>query len=601
MTSRDSTGQPGSGEHDLARVERTDPDRFTRELAAMPLRDQVLTVLALPPERRAHALLHGPRPMRLVRSLPAPDFFLTIREIGPVDALPLLGLASAPQLQHILDLESWRADRYDGLRAGAWVALLAEAGEPTVRRVIRAAEDSELTLLFQTWARTEQIEIDDQEPVHGHGLTDAGDERGLLAPDGAHRFRPAIPEHGPAMQRVATVLFLDDPGRYQRVIWGCLSETPSQNEDEALRWRNSRLEEHGYPPWDEAITIYAAPSKVPSPPPAPIEVRPEDAPTVARFPLAALEQGGGLATALAQASETEIETALAQLLSIAARVVVADGHDTGDPLSQVRAIRKAAGTVDIGLASAFAATAERPSDLVRRVALVEIFRAGHARVAELQRRANALVRDGWAAVHPDALQFLDAPIRPRIEGLLGNRPLHHVVGAKNPAESYRDFERPEDVEETRGALEIAEVLGEVFVGRLGVDLERLLADALARSRDVPRFSTLFTTLLAWNAVRGELRLEPLGEDDAADFLRTVASRRTAPPDAPERALAGVIDRITERTATGPRERGVLAGFGRACLERLASECGGLEPGIPIDDRHVSCLWLAADGADKDPR
>ena len=141
----------------------------------------------------------------------------------------------------------------------------------------------------------------------------------------------------------------------------------------------------------------------------------------------------------------------------------------------------------------------------------------------------------------------------------------------------------------------------MFVDRLGVDLERLLADARARTRDVPRFSTLFTTLLAWNAVHGELRLEPLGERDAADFLRTVASRRTAAPDAPERALAAVVDRIVERTASGPRERGVIAAFGRACLERLATECGGLEPGTPIDDRHVSCLWLATDDPGEEPR
>ena len=559
----------------------------------MPLRDQVLAVLALPPERRADALLHGPRPMRLVRSVPAPDLYLTIREIGPVDALPILALASAPQLQHVLDLESWRADRYDGLRAGAWVALLAEAGEATLRRVVRAAEDSEVALLFQAWARTEQIEIDDQEPVHGRGGSDVGDERGLLAPDGAHRFRPEIAEHGPAIQRLATVLFHDDPGRYQRILWACLSETPSQNEDEALRWRNSRLEEYGYPPWDEAVTIYAPPSKGPSPPPSAVGDGPEGAPMVARFPLAALERGGELATALEQASASEIETVLAQLLSLAARIVVADGLDTGDPMSQVRAVHKAAGTIEIGLAAARAATGEPPIEILRRVALVEVFRAGHARVAELRRRARALERDGWAAAHPDALQFLDAPIRPRIEGLLGDRPRYHVVGAKNPAEAYREFERPEEVDETRGALDLAEVLGAIFVERLGVDLDRLLADARARGRDVPRFSTLFTTLLAWNATRGEPRLEPLGEADAADFLRTVASRRTAPPDAPERALTAAIDLIAERVSLDPRERGVLAAFGRACLERLASECGGLDPGIPLDDRHVSCLWLDA--------
>ena len=33
--------------------------------------------------------------------------------MGPADSLPLLGLASAAQLQHLLDLEAWRNDRLD--------------------------------------------------------------------------------------------------------------------------------------------------------------------------------------------------------------------------------------------------------------------------------------------------------------------------------------------------------------------------------------------------------------------------------------------------------------------------------------------------------
>ena len=42
----------------------------------------------------------------------------------------------------------------------------------------------------------------------------------------------------------------------------------------------------------------------------------------------------------------------------------------------------------------------------------------------------------------------------------------------------------------------------------------------------------------------------------------------------------------------PREAAVLSSFGRYALERLADECGSLDPGVPVDPRHLSCLLLA---------
>ena len=110
------------------------------------VREQAELALRLPPRERLTLLLHAPRPMRLVRSLPDADLYLTVREIGPADAMPLMKLASASQILHLLDLESWRRDRFDGDRSGAWVALLLEADESALRRFLRTADDEHLAL-----------------------------------------------------------------------------------------------------------------------------------------------------------------------------------------------------------------------------------------------------------------------------------------------------------------------------------------------------------------------------------------------------------------------------------------------------------------------
>jgi len=592
MSVPDAPTPISGGPVEMARLARSDPDRFREEMARRSDRDQVLTVLAMKPADRLWALTHAPRPMRLVRSVPAPDLYLTVREVGPVEALPLIALASPEQILHVVDLESWRGDRFDGSRAGAWAAVLVEAGESTLRRFLRAADDAELALLFQDWARVEAMEVDDQMPVHGPGGTESGDERGTVSPDGWHRFRPEVPAHAPAVRRLAEALSHDDPKRYQRVLWAALSEMPSQLEEDALRWRSSRLEERGFPPWDEAIQVYAAPAGVPIPPPT-IDADGEPA---ARFPLVAVGREGRLAAALDRASPATVESCLAQWLALASRVIVADGLDTGDPTSHVRAGVKVAGLVEIGLAGEPGADDARLAE----VALIEWFRRGHARILRLRDRAATLVRTGWASTHPSAVSLLDSPILERVEALVGERPSYYELSVDGAHGAEREFRRPEEVDETAAAVELAEVVGDVVVAGLGLDVARVI-EAFRRTEGIaePKFSTLLLTALAWSAARTELRLEPLPEPVVADFLRDVASRRTASPDAPERALGGLLVRLVERVPLEPRRRGVLEAYGRACLERLADECAGLDPGVPADPRHVSCLWLG--GAEESAR
>ena len=71
----------------------------------------------------------------------------------------------------------------------------------------------------------------------------------------------------------------------------------------------------------------------------------------------------------------------------------------------------------------------------------------------------------------------------------------------------------------------------------------------------------------------------------------MASRRTADPEAPARALEAWVQRLTEEFEIEARPAAVLLAFGGACLELLAAECGALDPGIPADPHFISCLLI----------
>ena len=580
---------PGEAERLLARLAdlaRTAPNELAASVARLDVREQAELALRLPPARRIELLLHAPKPLRLVRALPDQDFYLTVREVGPADSMPVLSLASASQLIHLMDLEAWRGDRFDALRAGAWVALLLEAGEPPARRFLRAADDELLVLLLVGWAKVEQIEYEDSPGQHGHGEGDGGTERGTITPDGYHRFAPEIQEHVPAVRRLLELFRVEEPDRYQRLLWAALWELPSEVEEQALHWRQSRLEEHGFPSREDALSIYAPPAgagEATRPP----EVADGDVLEAPRSLLMVLPAEDALVRTVDSLAGDVRERVLFELLSVANRVLVADAWDPGDPAAHRAAMHKAAGLVALALESRDAARAELAADVLGRVPVIELFREGHARAVALERRARALSRSGWAACHPRALDLLDPPIRERVQALLGPRPLYVEPPAADRPARRREFRTVAEIEETAAALEMSEVLGALWSERLGLDLPTWLR----REGGALGFGALWNTMLAWHATRGELKTEALPEDVAADFLRTVASRRTAAPDAPARALAALLAELVRTVGLGAREVAVLESFGRYGLERLAEECGGLDPGVPIAPRDVTCLLL----------
>ena len=566
-----------------------DPQAIERRLHGLNVRQQADLALRQPPERRLELLLHAPQPMRAVRALPGAEFYATVRELGPTDALPLVALGSASQLAHLLDLESWRRERFDGERAGAWIALLAEAGDPPLRRWLRNTDDEGLALLLRHWARPEPVEPgDDASPARAHARAETADERGTFTPDGAYRVRPKRSGHLPALLHLLRLFFGEDPERYMRVLNDATMDLPSALEEEALRWRQSRIEEHGYPPFEEALAIYAPPGGRAEPPVIPAPADPDGLPA----PRSPLRASGGvmarLAADLDRLPEGLRERALYEIVAVANRVLVADGGDTGDPGAHRAALDKAAATVALALEARVARALSPLADVLERTPVVELFREGHARVAQARVEAERLLSAGWPRGRREALELMDPPAGQRVAALLERRPAYLELAAEGRGR-LREFRTLGEIEETRAAVALTAVAGRVLVEHLGLDVERVLA---LEPDGAPRhLGTFLLTLLAWHAARGAWRGDPLSPAVARDFLRQVASRRAAPAGAPERALEALLRGLTARLALAEREVALLRIFGHAALERLAAECGDLDPERDIDPRFVSCLVI----------
>lgn len=261
------------------------------------------------------------------------------------------------------------------------------------------------------------------------------------------------------------------------------------------------------------------------------------------------------------------------------------------PGSHRHALLKAGNYVRIALALRGANDAIAAARSLEEIPALELFREGYAEATGLQHRARRLTVDGWASAHPRALELLDPPLRNQVEALLDGRPRFFEISEDGETGLLRDFASLREVADTRVALEMAEDVGELLVNRLGLDVQRVLGAPETPAAGPPRFGAIFGTVLAWHATRGEVRGDPLPDDVTADFLRTVASRRTAGPDAPARALEGLLRSLDERFDLGPRQTSVLQAFGRFCLVRIAEECASLDPGTPVEPSLLTSLQV----------
>jgi hypothetical protein len=160
----------------------------------------------------------------------------------------------------------------------------------------------------------------------------------------------------------------------QSIAW----EQPAENEEWALRWRAGRLQDLGFPSWEEAMAIYAHPradelSKLPAAAPPMGEwhlpVFMPELPAVADSKLSLFRAAALL--------DDDARRAFAYaFLALANQVAVADKLPLGDAESIPTAIEKAAQVASRGLDALAERLSVQPVEVLRRAPLARLFRVG---------------------------------------------------------------------------------------------------------------------------------------------------------------------------------------------------------------------------------
>lgn len=374
-TLQGGAANPGSARRILALAAK-DRAAARRALAQFSFRQQAALICAAPLARRAALLDLIEAPEQVVPALPPAEFCYTLRQIGLSDAVWLITCASEKQLAAALDLDAWRGWQPDLSRAQEWLRAIAEAGESALLRAARALDMELLLLLLRSRAQV-LLRLQSDE--------DWSPPPGVQTLDGAFYLLALRADDDLAdLLALLRVLFERDYWRYFRLLQAVPWEQGAEAEEWALRWRNGRLADLGFPAPEDAKRIYArlAPGELAQLPQAPQPPPPAEVPAWTAVLPAPTASGGGegfaLFRAIAALPEPERRPHILAFLALVNRVAVADEAPLGEPETMPQALRKAVERASLGLSFLARENGLPLADALRRAPVERLFLVGHA-------------------------------------------------------------------------------------------------------------------------------------------------------------------------------------------------------------------------------
>lgn len=514
-------------------------DPFVEERAALAVAEG---------RRKLDVILDSRDPEALVRSLPAEDVYFAIQELGLEDAGPLVRLADAEQFRTFVDLDVWEDYELQPRRLLLWLRLARGEDVEAYREKVRALDIEVLELLVRGVVRVVDLEEDEG--------AENEDFEGTVERTPEGRFLLVYSQDGPeyaAARRLVEELYEEDPFQAGRFLYAIRWEFESELVETALRWRQGRLADLGFPSPEEAASLYARiDPKAALPPPPGVPDQPPG------FFLARPDPRSFLDRSVDGMTGERREDVALELVTVLNAALVADRIHPSE-LEKVEATALAVrGTLSLGLESLAGSDPARGAAILSNTALKRVFQVGFTKTLELRWRAERAAKE--LPLRMDGAFLPDFPWGEGLSALFLHRPRFAFARGRR-----RPFGSLEDVSEGERALEAIEEVGRALQDR-GLDLQRAREAVLGAWGEAGLARVRWSDLLLTSVARGMAGLEPrfdsLPSERLEEAIRaTFDEEGKVRPEAEAAILASLGD--------GGDPRGFAAG----ALRRLEEELG----------------------------
>ena len=389
----------------------------------------------LPGDKILDRLLEIEKSREIVQSLSPGDFYWLVKKIGDEDCVPLLRLASADQWQYLIDLEIWKRDRVDVALSWNWVKRLQLAD--SARVIEWLLSEGETFTYYHLFRGVELIVISDNDEAYTL-------PEGFFSLDGNIYIRVIDSDHRETIESIIREIARQDFPRYQALVLGLGGLLPAETEEKLYRMKNVRLAEHGFLPYEEAVSVYAPlePEKLgigKEKGHDGIVVDDEVRSVVSLSPLVHAETKNLLTEGIFRTTDPAfLDRIRLEFAGLCNQLLAADGLLTPDLDVLTRSCRKAARYLNLALERLGGRDLSKAQEVLHNYSLVELFRIGFGLALKMKWEAERWTKESWFNDQDLDVDFWGERWGGVLEGLLSGRPEYYVGGQEE--EEYRDFE-----------------------------------------------------------------------------------------------------------------------------------------------------------------
>ncbi len=499
-------------------------------------------ILAVAPERRAHAIIEADNTAEIMEAIAPQDAYLIIKESWEDDGQILLQYVNQEKLRTFFDLDCWLKDEFSLEDLVEWLWTLLEVSSEKAVDALAAMDIELLIMFFQHYLEITHVNpTDDDIPDL---LAD-----GFESMDNTYFFRfKEGGEEADLVRSVIKLLFNSNQQLYAGIMINADWEMPSQMEESAYANRSLRMMELGFPSMQESLTIYRKAK------PAVMSLDEKKVPRSGdegySLPVAyrePLKSGGELIiSALQQADPETSDRLLFEMVYLSNKIMMADYKAVNDSAAFIEAGSKAKGLLSIGLAW-ICREQDVAADAVLKSANAEtLFSLGYNLVLEQQERVKGR-----------KLDLLPHDMLDKLEGLQRRRPRF----------GNAEFSSLQELDEVRGLIDEWDVM-------------QRLCDELQVAEGLD-YESIILTGLAVNILSGEHAFRPLSR---AEFIELVG-RVTQGAD-PRRVVPAFKDDLAALINAGATGEAVAARL----VRRLDDEIGAIDLDR-LESRYITCMLI----------
>jgi hypothetical protein len=568
----------------------------------LSLAEQASIVLMAPWEKRQELLLYSQKSKLLVQGLPVEELFWTVKAIGPQDAIYILNLANAEQLQFLFDLDWWHKDKLRPEKIASWILLLFEAGEEAIESWLQWLMKKDKVLLpvilrpfIRIYKRPDDTDIQE-----------AKDRLPPFTLDDLYFVFFKKEALQPIFSRFLMKILEVSPSFYRDIMETIIWESKAENIEEAFRLRRSRIGDWGLPDYYDALDIYA-----------PLygglirkaEIRSSDKKgefndiIPAFVPTLYIGDCPIIRTAMEKLAGTKfMERIVQEWVWAANKILIVDEVDLDDPEALHNALFKVTALINLGLEVLVKTEDRSPEDVLKFSIIEDIIRFANTLIRRLVKKARRLEDSSW--VFKNFLYLPEAYSNP-LRGLLFKRALFwDTVNNK-----YRPFCNMTELIVLENLISIVDdwirLMDCILPQNFDWGKEINWASTNLGHPDELTLHKALLTALAQKTLDGELKVYPISAGKL-NFLRKIWFRDIQGSVSDEKENFSECGSLLETTRycvdflqPVAEQAGLVSerlnSIVRESLMQLYEEWRYLPKNVPIDGRFVSSLIIDLEG------